>query len=242
MTTTTHDTVRLLELERGRQSLERRLSHTMGAVVHVSITDNARRVITVRPGTGGVVRVRLHHMFALHTPKRVLRALVEWLGRDDDDDDDDHPRSAGIVDDYVKAQGHRLRARHPIRACRVQGRTHDLDSILAELRARFFPGGECAAVHITWGRRTQGPRRKIVLGSYSVAERLIRIHPALDRSWVPKNFLACTVYHELLHHVVPPSPDGQWHTPEFRARERAFPGFDSALAWERANIARLLRA
>jgi hypothetical protein len=74
---------------------------------------------------------------------------------------------------------------------------------------------------------------------------LIRIHPALDQSWVPRYFVEYIVYHEMLHHVIPmPERNGrrQLHTPEFRARERAFAHFERALAWERRHVHRLLRS
>ena len=54
-------------------------------------------------------------------------------------------------------------------------------------------------------RAGQAPRRSIKLGSYSATERLIRVHPALDRPWVPRYFVSYIVYHEMLHHVIPSS-------------------------------------
>ena len=37
------------------------------------------------------------------------------------------------------------------------------------------------------------------MGSYSVEDRLIRIHPTLDRPDVPRYYVAWIVYHEMLH-------------------------------------------
>jgi hypothetical protein len=34
----------------------------------------------------------------------------------------------------------------------------------------------------------------------------------------------------------------EFHTPSFRARERAYPEYERSIAWERANLGRLLRA
>jgi len=87
---------------------------------------------------------------------------------------------------------------------------------------------------------------------------LIRIHPVLDRAWVPRYFVAYVVYHEMLHHMIPSargnarqassniaSAKGQiarrvLHPPEFLERERQFRGYDRALDWERRHINRLL--
>src|SRR5205823_2555535 len=102
-------------------------------------------------------------------------------------------------------------------------------------------------------------RATIKLGSYTANERLIRVHPALDRAWVPRYFVAYIVYHEMLHHVIPArSRDAQGrrvgaaggaaagrrdlHPLEFREREKAFRHYERALRWEGQHIARLLRS
>ena len=113
-------------------------------------------------------------------------------------------------------------------------------------------------------RRSEGPRKTIRLGSYSDLERLIRIHPTLDRKWVPRYFVAYVVYHEMLHHMIPAargsirlsrgggaslasaSAKGQaarrvLHPPEFIEREQMFRKYDRALEWEKRHIGRLLR-
>ena len=81
------------------------------------------------------------------------------------------------------------------------------------------------------------------MGSYSVEDKLIRIHPALDRAFVPKYFIESVIFHEILHHVHPIPVKGgrrQFHTPEFKAQEKTFPQYQKAQKWERANIDRLL--
>jgi hypothetical protein len=108
---------------------------------------------------------------------------------------------------------------------------------------------------ITWGKHSTRRRRDVAgrkaarstikLGSYSGVERLIRIHPSLDRKWVPRYFVAYIVYHEMLHHVIPASRGlGRTllHPPEFLAREREFRHYERAIAWERRYIGRLLRS
>jgi hypothetical protein len=82
-------------------------------------------------------------------------------------------------------------------------------------------------------------------GAYLAAARLIRIHPALDQAFVPRYFVECIVYHELLHHVIPPvycNGRYQIHSPAFRRRERDFPAYAEAMAWRRKSLRRLLRS
>jgi hypothetical protein len=123
-----------------------------------------------------------------------------------------------------------------------------LAKVAEDVNARYF-GGVYGDVLATWGRRTRpakgGPRVSIKLGCYSPLERLIRVHPVLDQHWVPGYFLSYIVFHELLHHAIPPVVVGgrtMMHPPEFRRREREFRQYERALQWEARHIGRLLRA
>jgi hypothetical protein len=124
------------------------------------------------------------------------------------------------------------------------GRYHDLQAILGELQRRYFP--DCAEVKICWGRWSgQARPRSIRFGAYLPEARLIRIHPALDQAFVPGYFVEFIVYHELLHHVMPPiRVNGRYqiHSPAFRQRECAFPGYAEAIAWRKRALRRLLRS
>jgi hypothetical protein len=124
------------------------------------------------------------------------------------------------------------------------GRYHNLDMILADLRARYFP--DCAAVTIQWGRWSGRRRtRSMRFGAYLPAEKLIRIHPALDQAFVPRVFVEFIVYHELLHHIIPPvRVNGRYqiHSVAFRQRERGFPAYAEAMAWRQQSLRRLLRS
>jgi hypothetical protein len=125
-----------------------------------------------------------------------------------------------------------------------RGRYHDLDAIFEDVRARYFPDG--AAVKICWGRWSGRTRtRSIRFGVYLPDAQLIRIHPALDQVFVPRFFVEFIVYHELLHHVIPPMRcNGRYqiHSPAFRQRERQFPAYAQAMAWRKHSLPRLLRS
>lgn len=246
--------------EGARQALERRLSLANGGPVILSVTDNVRQMVShtqlalastrpaardAQPGprgraSTGILQIRLHHMF-LDAPSIVQEALVRYVIEGD--------RGASqIVGRYIEENGFRIRASRPVsRPLVTQGSTHDLYVLFHAINDKYF-GGAVDAL-ITWGRRgrptsVRTPRRSIKLGSYSATERLIRVHPALDRTWVPRYFVSYIVYHEMLHHVIPSSQGNgrrMLHPPHFLARERVFRDYERALAWERAHISRLLR-
>lgn len=241
--------------EGARQALERKLKAALpGRSVVLSITDNRHSIIS-HSMKQGVLYARIHHMF-LDAPPRVTNALVRYVVRGD-------KGASQLVGHFIEVNGARLARRRP-RAIplNAKGARHDLLAIFGDLNAKYFDGG-CHAL-ITWGkkvsRRRGDPRKAIKLGSYSNLERLIRIHPVLDKPWVPRYFVAYVVYHEMLHHMIPSArgsaragsanlatTKGQiarrvLHPPEFLERERLFRQYDRALDWERRHIGRLLRA
>jgi hypothetical protein len=226
--------------EGARQALERRFTVAFGAAVQLAVTDNRRRMVT-HTRSRAALQVRVHMMF-LGAPERVLDALVHYVI-------DSDRQASQIVGEYIDQNMHRIRASRPVPGpLRTRGDSHDLVEILSELNNEYF-GGVLGNVLITWGRRSRPgrgkERRSIKLGSYSAVERLIRVHPVLDRSWVPRYFVKYIVFHELLHHVLPEVRVGSrtlLHPAEFMRREREFRHYDRAVAWERRHIDRLLRA
>jgi hypothetical protein len=225
--------------EGARQALERRLSLAYHRPVLLSVTDNKRQMVS-HVQQGGALHARIHHMF-LDAPGVVQDALVRYVVKGD--------RAASqVVSKYIDENGYRIRASRPVSTpLATHGQTHDLLTIFRSVNDSYF--GAAVDALITWGRQTSRrnglSRRTIKLGSYSAIERLIRVHPVLDRPWVPRYFLSYIVYHEMLHHVVPSSHGNgrrMLHPPLFKVQERMFRDFDRALAWERAHIGRLLRS
>ena len=224
--------------EGARQALERRLSLAHHRPVTLSVTDNCRAMIS-HSQKGGILQARVHHMF-LDAPGIVKEALVRYVVK--------REREASlIVSRFIDENGYRIRASQQVASpLSTQGQVHDLMAIFRTLNEKYF--GNAVDALMTWGRRGRArekrPRRSIKLGSYSAAERLIRVHRALDKTWVPRYFVSYIIYHEMLHHVIP-SPHGggrrMLHPPVFRERERVFRDWERALAWEKAHIGRLLR-
>ncbi len=222
--------------EGSRQALERRLAQGFGGPVSLGINDNVRSVVTVQKRPG-YLKVSLHHMF-LDASSSVKSALVRYAV-------DSDREASSVVSRFIEGSQHRLRAsRPPLHPLKTRGAVHDLLTLARAVSDRYFGGLHDALV--TWGRaqpsRRDQPRKAIKLGSYSATERLIRVHPALDRAWVPRYFVEYILYHEMLHHVLPPTKEGGLHHAAFLERERAFRHYERALGWERAHLARLLRA
>jgi len=213
------------------------LARLVGEDVQLTLTDNTSTMVSFRR-RGGLLYLRLHHIF-LDAPREVLHALAQYVGG---------RRDAGrAIDAFVKANLaciQRIREERHRVGLQPKGLFHDLQEIFDELNRRYFDSR--IEAKIGWGRG--GPRRRtrsIRMGVYLHDSRVIRVHPALDRPDVPRFFVRFVVFHEMLHQAYPPRVvDGRrlTHTPEFRAAEMAYPDYERAIAWERANIHRLLQA
>lgn len=123
------------------------------------------------------------------------------------------------------------------------GMVYDLGTMMDWINQRYFDNSIQAS--ITWGPRNTLPRvrKSIRLGSYLVEDRLIRIHPALDQSFVPAYFVEWVIYHEMLHqkhHIPVINGRRQFHSKAFRLEEKLFEEYDRARLWEKHHIYRLL--
>ncbi len=127
-----------------------------------------------------------------------------------------------------------------------EGQYFDLKAIFTKINERYFSDNPLRDYSIVWGRRRRlAPKEYFVFGTIQEDDRIIRIHPRLDASFVPQWFLEYVVYHEMLHSVVPDEPAANGrrrvHTPEFYRRERQFHFYRRARQWEDENLARFLR-
>ncbi|HEX8310761.1 MAG TPA: SprT-like domain-containing protein [Chthoniobacteraceae bacterium] len=130
-------------------------------------------------------------------------------------------------------------------AFQEKGEFFDLRKIFDKLNAQYFRN-QLKGYSIVWGRkRRQRPREYVVFGTIQEEDRMIRIHPLLDRAFVPTWFLEYVVYHEMCHAVVPDRFDESGrrivHHEKFFERERQFRWFRRAKQWEDENLARFLR-
>jgi hypothetical protein len=233
--------VRLTEGDRPTEEV--RLEHALaaylpsGKTLSLTLTDNRYSMVAVRRAPIGY-RVRIHRMFAgVH--RRIVRALARYVVHND-------RRASSVLGEYIERNKHiiRMQPRRPRQVTiRTDGKHHDLRAIYDELNVQYF-GGRMDA-RITWGPSVSRRRRRrsIKMGSFSVEDRVIRIHPALDQGAVPRYFVAWIVFHEMLHgkhEVTRVGGRRCFHTKEFLADERTFQHYQRAFAWEKRNIDRLL--
>lgn len=224
-----------------REALRSELQDRLGAYLshgraRVIVTDNLRTMMSVKRGHG-VYSFRLHHMF-IDAPPMVLRAVVHYAERQD-------PEASELLRAFIDANEDAIRQRSEPRPLTVdvEGRHHNVQEIFDELNAHYF-GGAIKA-RITWGARSRRKRARasIKLGSYTVEDELIRVHPVLDAADVPRYYLAWVIYHEMLHEVHDmPVIDGRrvYHTRAFRNAEAKFEEYPEAVLWERKNLHKLL--
>lgn len=224
-----------------QEVLRNELQDRLGAYLstgraRVVITDNLRTMMSIKRGHG-VYTFRLHHMF-VDAPPAILRAAAAYAERQD--------RAASeLLREFIDQNDDAIRQHRSARACTfdVEGRHHHLQQIFDDLNRDYF-GGAIQA-RITWGpraRRKRG-RASIKLGSYTVEDELIRVHPVLDAEDVPRYYLAWVIYHEMLHEIHDmPVVDGRrvYHTRAFRQAEAKFEHYAEAVLWERTNLHRLL--
>ncbi len=224
------------EILDAQDSLERRIrAHLSKGRVQVTLTDNRYTMISVRRiPKEKRYEVRLHHMFSDADPV-ITRALARYIA----DNDAEASRVLGdFIDDnsgHVKGRARRT----PPTLILTAGEFYDLREIYDELNAHYFENKIDAA--ITWGARTGKPKRRnsIKMGSYSVEDRLIRIHRSLDRAFVPRFFVAWIVFHEMLHQVHDirvKNGRREFHSKEFLADEAHFEQYEASRRWERDHL------
>jgi len=217
------------------------LAHQVAALlgsdvkVLLSVHDNRSTMISFRREPP-LLRLRVHHLF-LEAPRAVVEAIADYAGRG--------KRAAGrVLDEYIADRQERIRAEaRRASALSTRGKCFDLAEVFERLNALYFQN--TIRARIGWGRHARRGRRKSIrLGVYDHRAREIRVHPALDRPDVPLFFVEYIVFHEMLHQVFPSARDSGRHVHHpraFRDRERAFPRYAAALAWEKEHLHALLR-
>lgn len=233
-----------------RLELLRKLNRlAAGRLRSLTLTDNRRTILTVRPSPPARLELRIHRSF-LEAPEDVLRAVATFV---ESKKGSDRARQAlrVIREHFSRHRGNAVR-RRPV--LRPEGTVLDLREVAEDLNRRYFEGR--LSVAITWGKAAPGAagaghrcgRRRsssLQLGSYSYEDKLIRVHRVLDDPGVPRHVVEAVVYHELLHADMPPEiRNGRrcFHTPEFRRRERQFRQLEKANAWILEHLPELLRA
>jgi predicted metal-dependent hydrolase len=235
---------RVVRLPAGDRSLEEiRLEHAVAAYLppgkslRLTLTSNHYNIVAVRREPAAYA-VRVHQIFSGAEP-RLVRALARYVVHND-------RRASGVIGEFIERH-EKIISQAPRRPRQVKlrpaGRFHDLQDIFDRLNRRYFEGKLQA--RITWGPAAFRPQqRSIKMGSFTVEDRIIRVHPALDRPEVPSFFVDWIVFHEMLHgrHEIRRSGNRRcFHPPEFLAEEREFADYERASAWEKGNVDSLFR-
>jgi hypothetical protein len=227
----------------GRSLEEIQLEHAVAAYLppgkglRLTLTKNRYNIVAVRREPAAYA-VRVHHVFAGAEP-RLVRALARYVVHND-------RRASAVLGEFIERH-ERIINRAPRRqrqlTPRPVGRVYNLQEIFDRLNQQYFSG--TLQAQITWGPAVfRAHQRSIKMGSYAVEDRIIRVHPALDRSEVPLFFVEWIVFHEMLHgrHEIRRKGSRRcFHPPEFLAEERGFVDYERASAWERENVDRLFR-
>jgi hypothetical protein len=115
-----------------------------------------------------------------------------------------------------------------------QGDVYDMEKFFNVINRTFFRNGLAPCV-LRWSRN----RWRMTLGLCDVKRRVITLNCALDDARVPDMIVAQVMQHEMLHlqFGFSEAKNGtrRFHTPEFRAAERAFPGFGDVEKWLAQN-------
>ena len=182
----------------------------------------------------GRLLLRLHNMF-IEANDLVLKSLADYL--------QGLHKGDRRLDRFIRKNSNRIGRRRLANSLGAVGLRFDLNGIRDALNRVYFKNP--VDVPVVWARvRKRRKQRSIRLGSYSFEDRVIRIHPALDQDFVPACVVVGVVYHEMLHHdlgAVHVSGRRLVHTAKFRKREQAFVHHRRAEAWEKKNLAKLMK-
>jgi len=220
--------------------MENKLKSLLRKPVTLTITDNRRSIITAR-WRDNAYHIRLHHMF-LEANDEILEALSKYIMG--------QPKIASKkINVFIRENENKIRRSPTLSIKRnknflPKGKYFDLQEIYKELNQKYFNNRvDCK---ITWGNRRRLKRQKTVrLGSHSYYTKTIRIHPTLDRSFVPDYVVSDIVYHEMLHALVGiKSENGRnySHHQRFKELEKRYSHRKPAEEWIRLNLNRLISA
>ena len=107
-----------------------------------------------------------------------------------------------------------------------RGRVYDLEPIFEDLNLRYFHG-LMARPALGWSLRPS----HTTLGHYDASHNAIVLSGILDREKVPRLAVEYVLFHEMLHLRFPVDHRGARrcvHTPEFKAAEKQFAGYEQA--------------
>ena len=118
----------------------------------------------------------------------------------------------------------------------------NLKKMFDQLNVEYFESKIKA--NIEWGKIVNKKNlTSFRFGSYDPGKKLIRVHPRLQQSFVPRSVLELTIYHEMCHQWAPMKrKKGMWvvHHTQFKEKERCYRFYKEARSWEKENWKKLM--
>jgi hypothetical protein len=208
-----------------RETLTEYFHKKTGMGIHLSITDNATSMISVRKKKKNIF-IRMHWIF-LNANDLLLEEISKFIKKE--------KGKTPLINQYVKNNIHHIKSRPKKKTIlRSQGGHHDLKKIYEELNKKYFK--EKVIARIGWSRKSPRSSKERTLGSYSKETNTILINPILDRRYVPKYYIQFVVYHEMLHCDIGEDVSKKRrsiHSKEFKERECMFEHYEKAVSWEK---------
>lgn len=217
------------------QELRDELVRRAGVHILIYITENRRRMISVKRLEPSLFEVRLQEIF-LNATVEVLDEIAGMItGRG---------TSRQAIQEFVdqemngKSRSLAFRAPQVKRPVPVesQGDHHDLASYAKELNLLYL--GNRSTALVAWGRKSKRRNiRSIRFACYDAGRNMIIMNRKLDSPDIPRYFVEFVLFHEMLHEVlgIGEKPDGRRdiHGNIFKLMETTYPDYDKALRFEK---------
>jgi hypothetical protein len=179
-------------------------------VIHVRISDLLESAPA--PVTEALAHILLGKLFRRPAARQYVHRYRLYLNRKD------MRRMIGAV---RQARGRKVHRG-------AKGVFHDLVEVFEKLNREYF-GGLMARPELGWSH----VRSRTRLGHYDPSHHMIMISRIFDDFRAPVAALEYVMFHEMLHLRYPVDHSGSRrcvHTPEFKAHEKQFPGYEEAKA------------
>ncbi len=143
---------------------------------------------------------------------------------------------------YITQHGPVLRNRSSVdpSSHRSAGLYYDLAEVFDSVNKAYFGGA--IASYVRWGMHFLRSFQSVRVGPDGTPYNLITIASMYNRAAVPRFAVEGIMYHEMLHIACPPrrlKDRNVIHGPEFKTRERMFPGYHDWIAWEKQACKRI---
>jgi hypothetical protein len=215
------------------EDFENTLCLKSGKKIRVSLKENRSTMMSIKRLSRQEVRISMHRFF-LNSNDAVIDAVIKYIRG--------HPcsKSKVTLQNFIQENITLLDYSNKVNTEKLitTGELYDLTSLYDEINQEYF--NSSLKIHITWyGERYHKHKSSVTFGQYDNFLKMIKMHRILDQALFPKFFVCFTLYHEMLHHIIPPTIDqkGQvcYHNAEFKLREKQFKDYRKARSWELTN-------